>query len=55
MRSLFAYLSPQPDVEAVIWFGQLKETDGQLDSSPSPSPAVREALPARRTAARPGP
>jgi hypothetical protein len=51
VRSVFAYLSAQPDVTAVTWFDHLKETDWRLDSSTSSATAVREALQARRTAA----
>ena len=51
VRSLFAYLSAQPDVTAVVWFDHLKETDWRLGSSPESATAVREALLARRATA----
>jgi hypothetical protein len=48
IRSLFSYLTAQPDVTAVVWFHFLKEADWRLDSSPASAAAVREALAARR-------
>ncbi|WP_323961065.1 beta-mannanase [Arthrobacter sp. JZ12] len=47
-RNLFAYLSAQPDVVALVWFHIHKEADWRIDSSESSAIAFREALAGRR-------
>ncbi|WP_458116798.1 glycoside hydrolase family 26 protein [Arthrobacter sp. D2-10] len=47
-RKLFAYVSAQPDVVALLWFHITKEANWRIDSSESSATAFREALAARR-------
>lgn len=48
IRSLFEYVSAQPDIAAVVWFHLDKEADWHIDSSATAVDAFRTALTARR-------
>jgi hypothetical protein len=48
ITDLFAYVSAQPDVVAVIWFHINKESDWRINSTAQSADAFRAALAARR-------
>jgi len=50
IQELFTWLHTRPEIEAVVWFDHLKETDWRIGSSTTSARSFKEALATRRLA-----